>query len=61
MVIMMQCVFIEGPSKSIFSKYYFGREGVAKKDYSVYAFDNVDNSRIPDQIMDRSQLSTFSV
>ena len=34
-----------GSLKLTFSKYSFGREGGGhKKEYSVYAFDNVDNS-----------------
>ena len=32
-----------GSLKSTFSKYSFGREGQPQKEYSLYAFDNVDN------------------
>ena len=36
--------FLRGLVKSTFSKYSFVREGeVTQKEYSVYAFNNVDN------------------
>ena len=44
-IIFTSVWYIEGVSKSTFSKYSFGREGGGhKEEYSVYAFDNVDNS-----------------
>ena len=40
--------FSQGVSKSTFSKYSLGREGGGhKKEHSVYALDNVDNSGQP--------------
>ena len=45
MLIMMHCIFIRGGVAKInIFKYSFGREGGGpKNEYSVYAFDNVDN------------------
>ena len=45
MSLIVQCDF--EVSNSTFSKYSFGRDGVTKKEYSVYALDNVDNSGRP--------------
>ena len=55
---MMHCIFIPGSPKSTFSKYSFGREGVTKKEYSLYAFDNVDNYGRPLRV--HPELSSFS-
>ena len=41
---MMHCDFDTGSLKALMSNFSFGREGGHRKEYSVYAFDNVDNS-----------------
>ena len=44
MLIMMHCIFIWGVAKiNIFKVLLVGREGVTQKEYSVNAFDIVDN------------------
>ena len=62
MLIMMHCIFIPGSPKSTFSKYCFGREGGGhKKEYSLYAFDNVDNYGRPLMYIKRVMVRWYPV